>query len=238
MMFDLSPPLLAIYIPLVGALLIALAGRWPNLREALTLGTAGALLYTVASIVPKVLAPNFWAAYAKAPPLRLIEVLPDVFLELKVEPLGMVFALIASSLWVLNSLYSIGYMRGNAEKHQTRFYVCFALAISQRDGPRLRRQPLHPVRLLRDADPDDLPAGRPQGHRGGASLRPDLPRHPRHDLGLLPARRHHRHLRLHRRPVLQARAACSPGARLRQLDRPRRSASCSSSTCTASARPR
>jgi multicomponent Na+:H+ antiporter subunit D len=77
-----------------------------------------------------VLAPNFWAAYAKAPPLRLIEVLPDVFLELKVEPLGMVFALIAGSLWILNSLYSIGYMRGNAEKHQTRFYVCFALAIA------------------------------------------------------------------------------------------------------------
>lgn len=130
MMFDLSPPLLAIYIPLIGALLIALAGRWPNLREALTLGTAGALLYNVVGIVPRVLAPNFWAAYAKAPPLRLVEVVPGVFLELKVEPLGMVFALIAATLWILNSLYSIGYMRGNAEKHQTRFYVCFALAIA------------------------------------------------------------------------------------------------------------
>ncbi len=130
MIFDLSPPLLAVYIPLVGALLIALAGRWPNLREGITLGTAGALLYTVATIVPRVLAPNFWALYAKSPPLRLVEVLPGIFLELKVEPLGMVFALIAGTLWVLNSLYSIGYMRGNAEKHQTRFYVCFALAIS------------------------------------------------------------------------------------------------------------
>lgn len=130
MIFDLSPPLLAVYIPLVGALLIALAGRWPNLREGITLGTAGALLYTVATIVPRVLAPNFWALYAKSPPLRLVEVLPGIFLELKVEPLGMLFALIASSLWILNSLYSIGYMRGNAEKHQTRFYVCFALAIS------------------------------------------------------------------------------------------------------------
>ena len=60
--------------------------------------------------------------------------LPDVFLELKVEPLGMVFALIAGSLWALNSLYSIGYMRGNAEKHQTRFYVCFAGAIAATMG--------------------------------------------------------------------------------------------------------
>lgn len=128
--FDLSPPLLAIYIPLVGALLIALAGRWPNLREAATLVTAGALLWVVAGIAPAVLRPDFWAIYAKAPPLRVVEMLPGVWLELKVEPLGMLFALIASSLWILNSLYSIGYMRGNHEHHQTRFYVCFALAIS------------------------------------------------------------------------------------------------------------
>jgi multicomponent Na+:H+ antiporter subunit D len=128
--FNVSPPLLAIYIPLIGAFLIALAGRWPNLREAITLITAGALLYTVGGIVPRVLADDFWQAYASSPPLRLIQVLPGVFLELKVEPLGMLFALIASSLWILNSLYSIGYMRGNREHHQTRFYVCFALAIS------------------------------------------------------------------------------------------------------------
>ena len=42
----------------------------------------------------------------------------------------MLFALIAGGLWVLNSVYSIGYMRGNHEKNQTRFYVCFALAIA------------------------------------------------------------------------------------------------------------
>ena len=41
-------------------------------------------------------------------------------------------ALIASGLWIVNSLYSIGYMRGNGEHHQTRFYVCFALAIAAR----------------------------------------------------------------------------------------------------------
>ena len=129
-MLDLSPPLLAIYIPLIGAFALALAGRWPNLREGITLTTAGALLYTVIGIVPRVLAPNFWIGYAKSPPLRLVEVVPDVFLELKVEPLGMIFALIASSLWILNSIYSIGYMRGNHERNQTRFYVCFALAIA------------------------------------------------------------------------------------------------------------
>lgn len=130
MTFDLPAPLLAIYIPLLGAFLIALTGRWQNVREGVTLATALALLSTVIGIVPRVLAPDFWAGYANAPPLRLVEVVPQVFLELKVEPLGMIFALIASALWILNSLYSIGYMRGNQERHQTRFYVCFALAIS------------------------------------------------------------------------------------------------------------
>ncbi len=46
----------------------------------------------------------------------------------------MLFALIASGLWILNSLYSIGYMRGNQEAHQTRFYVCFALALAATMG--------------------------------------------------------------------------------------------------------
>ncbi|GIU24373.1 cation:proton antiporter [Shewanella sp. MBTL60-007] len=47
-----------------------------------------------------------------------------------VEPLGMLFALIASFLWLITTLYAIGYMRGHGEENQTRFYLCFALAIS------------------------------------------------------------------------------------------------------------
>ena len=40
----------------------------------------------------------------------------------------------ASGLWIVNSLYSIGYMRGNNEKNQTRFYVCFCIAIGAAMG--------------------------------------------------------------------------------------------------------
>jgi multicomponent Na+:H+ antiporter subunit D len=46
----------------------------------------------------------------------------------------MLFALVASGLWIVNSLYSIGYMRANAEGHQTRFYACFALALAATVG--------------------------------------------------------------------------------------------------------
>lgn len=41
----------------------------------------------------------------------------------------MLFALVASGLWIPTSIYSFGYMRGHHEHHQTRFFVCFAIAI-------------------------------------------------------------------------------------------------------------
>jgi multicomponent Na+:H+ antiporter subunit D len=42
----------------------------------------------------------------------------------------MLFGALASGLWIINSIYSIGYMRGNGESNQTRFYVFFAVSIS------------------------------------------------------------------------------------------------------------
>jgi multicomponent Na+:H+ antiporter subunit D len=41
----------------------------------------------------------------------------------------MLFACIASTLWIVNSIYSIGYMRGNDEPRQTPYYAAFAVAI-------------------------------------------------------------------------------------------------------------
>jgi multicomponent Na+:H+ antiporter subunit D len=68
------------------------------------------------------------------PRLAVIEVLPGLPLAFAIEPLGLLFALVASLLWIVNSLYSIGYLRGNGESHQTRFYVCFALALAATIG--------------------------------------------------------------------------------------------------------
>ncbi|MGB5614742.1 MAG: proton-conducting transporter membrane subunit [Sedimenticolaceae bacterium] len=46
----------------------------------------------------------------------------------------MLFAALASGLWIVNSVYSIGYMRGNKESKQTRFYVFFALSLAATIG--------------------------------------------------------------------------------------------------------
>lgn len=114
---------LAFVIPLLGAVGIALAGKWPNLREGVTLATAVLLFGTVLRLLDPVLA-------GQRPELTLFEILPGLSIAFKVEPLGMLFGLIASGLWIVNSVYSIGYMRGNDEKNQTRFYVCFALSLA------------------------------------------------------------------------------------------------------------
>ncbi len=114
---------LAPFLPLLGAVMIWLAGPRPNVREGVTLITALALLAAVASVTPAVMAGD-------RPEAVLWEIMPGLALAFEVEPLGMLFALIASFLWIPNSIYSIGYMRAHHEENQTRFYTCFAVALS------------------------------------------------------------------------------------------------------------
>jgi multicomponent Na+:H+ antiporter subunit D len=117
----------ALAVPLGGAALIAAAHRRPNLREGVTLGTSALLFLLVASLAPAVLAGG-------RPGVQLGAVMPGIEFAFSVEPLGMLFALVASGLWIVTSVYSIGYMRGNQEAHQTRYYVCFALALASAIG--------------------------------------------------------------------------------------------------------
>ncbi len=114
----------ALVMPLVGALLVALTGRKPNVREAVT---ALASLATLACVL-RVAAPV--ALDGARPQLVLVEdMLPGVALAFRVEPLGLLYALVATILWPVTSAYAVGYMRGHHETNQTRFFVCFALAI-------------------------------------------------------------------------------------------------------------
>jgi len=120
--------LLSLCVPLAGAVLIALTGKIsPNLREAVTLVTAASLIACVWSLLPEVYAGG-------RPGVQVSEILPGIHIAFQVEPLGMMFAALASGLWLVNSIYSIGYMRGNREKHQTRFYVMFAVSLAATMG--------------------------------------------------------------------------------------------------------
>ena len=120
--------LIALLLPLAGALGIALAGRFSaNLRETVTLVTAAGLMFVVWSMLPELMD-------GARPFVRIAEIVPGVEIAFRVEPLGMLFAALASGLWIVNSVYSIGYMRGNKESKQTRFYVFFALSLAATIG--------------------------------------------------------------------------------------------------------
>jgi multicomponent Na+:H+ antiporter subunit D len=120
-------PLMAVLISLVAAVLIVALGRRPNLREACTLGAAVGKFAIVFSLLGDLQAGSM-------PRLTLFEIAPGVGFALRVDALGLGFALSASLLWIVTSIYSIGYMRTLAEAHQTRYYASFAVCLSATIG--------------------------------------------------------------------------------------------------------
>ncbi len=118
---------LALLIPTLVAPAILLADRRPDLREALGLLAATILLACVIGLAPSVMA-------GQTPTLLLGEMMPGLALRLTLEPLGLLFALIASGLWIVAIVYSIGYLRANDEANQTRFFGFFALSIAATMG--------------------------------------------------------------------------------------------------------
>ena len=119
-------PLLAVLVSLAAVPLIILSRR-PNTRELWTFAAAIAKLALVASMIPAVAAGGRLG-------FTLFRVLPGVSLAFRVDAMGLLFALVSSSLWIATSAYSIGYMRGLDEHSQTRYFCFFALALSATIG--------------------------------------------------------------------------------------------------------
>ena len=94
----------------------------PNLRDGLTLGAAIATFLVVLNILVTV-------GNTTTDTFVLLEVMPGLELAFNVEPLGMMFAILASGLWIVTHVYGIGYMRGNNEDDHARFFACFSFAI-------------------------------------------------------------------------------------------------------------
>ena len=113
----------ALLTPALGTIFILLLRRNPNAREAASLVTAGVLFGIVLRIYGAVMG-------GARPAIVLAEPIPGIPIELEAEPLGVLFGLIASFLWIITTLYAIGYMRGHHEENQTRFYTFFAYAIA------------------------------------------------------------------------------------------------------------
>jgi multicomponent Na+:H+ antiporter subunit D len=120
-------PLLAVAVSLGVIPVLMSSGQRPNVREAWTFFAAIGKFLLVLSMLPAVLQGREFV-------LHLVSIAPGVSLAFRVDGLGMLFALVASFLWIVTTLYSIGYMRGLQEHGQTRYYVFFALALSATIG--------------------------------------------------------------------------------------------------------
>ncbi len=107
---------------------VAMAGNmvWKdqeNLRDGITFLCAVLTFACVLVILCNV-------GNATTGPYELFEVVSGLSISFHVEPLGLMFAMIGSGLWIITHIYGVGYMRGNSEQHHARFFACFSIAIS------------------------------------------------------------------------------------------------------------
>lgn len=119
--------LATLLLPLLGAVGIVLTRRNPNVREGVTLVTGALVALLVILIAGRFLDGEAFA-------FTLLEPLPGIAIAFEIEALGMLFALVAGLLWIVTSIYSIGYMRSHDEPNQTRFFAAFAVSIAATMG--------------------------------------------------------------------------------------------------------
>ena len=120
-------PLLAVLVSFVATFFIVASYRSPNVREGWTILAAVVKFAVVASMLPGVLDGQVYET-------TVATFLPGIEFALRADALGMLFAFLASGLWIITSFYSIGYMRGNDEINQTRYFAAFAVSLSATMG--------------------------------------------------------------------------------------------------------
>ena len=120
-------PLLVMLVSLIGAALIILNRADENRREACSVAAAALKFLLVVSMIPSVLEGNTLT-------FTLFSFLDPVSIVLRVDAFGIIFASVASCLWLVTTFYSIGYMRAHKEHSQTRYYACFAVTLSMTMG--------------------------------------------------------------------------------------------------------
>ncbi len=120
-------PLIPVALTFVSPFLIRLMARDKNRREAVSFVLASITFLAVVSMAPGILKGHIYT-------FTLFTIMPGIKVSFCADGLSMVFALISSFLWILTTSYNIGYMRTLKEHAQTRYYVCFSVAIFGAQG--------------------------------------------------------------------------------------------------------
>ena len=108
----LSPELmlvLTLVVPAAAVIGIVAFDSFPNRREGVTIAASLVLIFLVSRLYALV---KGGATVAVAGP----ELFPGLSLSFAIEPLGLLFSLVAGYLWLVTTIYAIGYMRGHHEQ--------------------------------------------------------------------------------------------------------------------------
>ncbi len=127
---DILPPipLAAVVVwPFLGAIAIGLAAGRPKLRD------------TLCWFVPL---PFFVGVLAQIGPVVddqttrqvLFNLVPGPDIAFSLRPLGLLFALLASSLWLVATPYALGYMKKGGYASLGRFMACYTIALGAAAG--------------------------------------------------------------------------------------------------------
>jgi multicomponent Na+:H+ antiporter subunit D len=121
------PLAIALLLPLVGAVLILAARHSPRLRDSFAIGTPALLSLTVLSLFPEV-------AAGGRPGLLTIQALPGLTIAFMAEPFGLLFAAVASFLWLVTAVFCLGYIPAKHVENPARFHSLFALSLAATMG--------------------------------------------------------------------------------------------------------
>ncbi len=119
-------PFWSILVPVIGAVLVALIreeGDRP--RHAVAVSTTIITFTLVATAFPAVLGGETFS-------FTLFQISRGLSIAFTVEPLGMIFAFLASMLWMFAMVYSTGYM--SHEHHRRRYFTFYTVALSATMG--------------------------------------------------------------------------------------------------------
>lgn len=119
------PPLLVALSLAAAVIIFPLAEHRVRLRSWVNLGAASLKVLLIAALVPGVVVEGLRPEFA-------LPFLPGIDLVLRVDPLALFFAGLSAVLWLLTTVYAIGYLRG--KPHRSRFFGFFSLCVTATVG--------------------------------------------------------------------------------------------------------
>lgn len=115
-----------VLIPLLGAAAIAMLRERPHARDFAAIVAGIVQIAAVAVLLPGVLD-------GERPTVTIAPFLPEAPLALRADPLGALLLMTASPLWLLTTVYSVGYLHGTTLS-PARLHVLVAVTIATTAG--------------------------------------------------------------------------------------------------------